>query len=86
MILKIIKTSKRLPKLLPINPKKRRYQIASKRCIVWWKWQNSINSSTMNPTTPRFATLYVMGWQIEGISGSTEVLAWAYIPENIDEL
>lgn len=82
--MKIHKTSKRLPKLLPINPKKKRYQSASKKCIVWWKWANDNNNkpSPINPIEPRIGRLYKNNvWSIEGIQGSIIVTHWMYIPK-----
>lgn len=83
---KIHTASERLPKLLPINPNKHRYQPMSKRCLVWWKWKNNINNKIMAlDDSPRFATMFRGHWSIEGISGETEVLRWCYVPV-LDEL
>jgi hypothetical protein len=90
MKIKVHKASERLPKLLPINEKKRRFQPASKRCMVWWKWKEVKNDSTRSFSVPdevKFAKLYKGNiWQIEGITGGVEVIAWCYVPLLTDEI
>ncbi len=66
------------PKLLPIDHPARRYQEQSRPCIVYWKWSNPINRTKQED--PRFATLYKTGWQVSGITGTFEILSWAYLP------
>lgn len=49
----------------------------SKRVLVWWQWKRD----STRKEQPRFG-YYIFPmqyWQVEGITGETEVLAWAYI-------
>lgn len=74
-----------LPLVLKINPKKKRYQACSKRCLVWVKWDNKINGEEIHQ---RFGNMYrhhnataSAYWMIEGMTGTFTVIAWAYPKE-----
>lgn len=66
-----------LPPLLEVNPLKRRYQLQSKRCLVWFTWADAKNGTIPDL---KFATRFKMGFVIEGVTGNTKVISWAYVP------
>lgn len=77
----IYNAEEKLPKLLPIDPKKKRYQIQSKRCLVWFK----LKDPDRIDLEPRFAVMFNNNyWVIEGIQGRSEILKWMYVPKAFD--